>query len=285
MTRFEPFDGEYEIDKSILSEEVAPFLQKSIRLWLNTLFANHSILRKNANGMIVLDGKSFLFPLQETFRKEYPDEPAYFVNLMFSNTKLFRNMLSYILQNHADINEARELEEMLMRSSSAYAVEFIKGEELRGLKRADGSPLFKTVGCKLVYRVPPIVKVQAEEAFSSEALLAEAWEAYYGMQPDDEKVVTRATDALAGSLRDKYFPDEKRPVFGTLLQKIKQDPTAYPLPGSSIYEQQKFAETMDQFSKIRGNHQKGTGRKPTHEEAGFVLHFSIMLYQVLRGVK
>ncbi len=100
--------------------------------------------------------------------------------------------------------------------------------------------------------------------------------------PDDERTVTRATDALSGILRDRYFPAEKRPQLGTLLEKIKKDCDLYPLPGNTIFDQKEFLSIMSRFSKIRGNHKSGTGRAPMHQEAGFVLHFTIMLFQTLK---
>lgn len=283
MSDFDPFDSEFKIDKSVLTKDIPVFLEQSLRRWIDSVFHKHSFIHIGPRGFPVIDGAMFLHPLQETFRREFSDDPETFYNEMLSNIKLFRNMLSYILQNITDVNEARALETILARSSSAYAVDFIKGKEIiSGLKRIDGKPMFEDVGCKLIYRVAPIVRMQAEDVLSSENLLAEAWEAYYGMQPDDEKTVIRCTDALAGLLRDAYFPTENRPVFGSMLQKMKQVPGSYTLPANCLYDTKEFLELMKDFSKIRGNHQKGTGRKPTHEEAGFVLHFAIMFFQLLK---
>ena len=285
MTEFEPFDSEYEIDKSVLSDQLEDYLRPSTDRWLRATMNSHTLVQIS-RGKLVLKEAAFLHPLQETFRRQFPAELNTFVTSMFSDIKLFRNLLSYILQNVATVSEARDLEEILARCSSAYAVEFIRDTDPQsGIFTTDGKPFYKIIGTKLTYRVPLIVKIQAEEVFATESLFAEAWEFYYGMSPDDEKTVVRATDALAGAIRDVFFPEEKRPVFGTLLNKLKQDPASYPMLANSIYDQKKFLETMDQFSKIRGNHQKGTGRKPTHEEAGFVLHFAIMFYQILRSTQ
>lgn len=282
MTTFEPFDPEYEIDKTVLSDKIESYMRPSIERWLHSMLLNHSLLLGRA-GQFFLREDGFLHPIQETFRQQFPNREDIFMLAMFGDIGLFRNLLTYILQNTATVKEGQELETILERCSSAYAVEFLRGKEIQGIKHSDGSPAYEIIGMKLVHRVAPIVKTQAVDTFQVEPLLAEAWAAYYDMKPDDEKVVTRATDALSGAIRDKYFPTEKRPVFGTLLAKLRSDPSKYPLPANTIYDQQQFLDTMKDFSKIRGNHKKGTGRAPTHEEAGFVLHFAVMFYQLLRS--
>src|SRR5690606_38279516 len=111
----------------------------------------------------------------------------------------FRNVLTYLLQNVANAEEGRKLEVILADTSSAYSVNF-KEEEVK-----NGALVGKATKMKLAYRVPPVVKEQALDVMRTDQLLAEAWESHYGIDPDDEKTVTRCTDALAGLLRDVYF--------------------------------------------------------------------------------
>lgn len=278
---FEPFDDKYEFDSSVLTEDFPHYLSPSVKKWIFDCLRNHSMY--NARVLHAQLTGSFIHPLNRAFRKSFSDTSTVFFSTITADIVLFRNVLSYILQNIADVAEGRELEKILQEGSSAYTVEFRRGRKIAGILTSKGEPMFETAGMKLSYRVPPIVKAQAEEVISHDALLAEAWESHYGINPDDEKTVTRCTDVLAGQLRDKYFGEEKRTQLGTLLQKMRAEPNKYSLPASSLYDSDRFLEIMKNFSKIRGNHKTGTGRAPTHEEAGFVLHFTIMLSQLLRS--
>lgn len=277
---FEPFDEEYKFDKSILTESFPPYLLPSVRKWIFGVLKSHGMAQGAIERGYFFD--NFLFPLNRQLRKSLPPNESDFFNNIFSSKKVSRNVLSYILQRIAYENEGRELEQILSEASSAYSVEFTESNAPI-IQVAGGKSKLSQKKMKLVYRVAPVVKKQAAEILNNNDLIAEAWESHYGMKPDDEKTVTRCTDALAGLLRDKYFPTEKRPQLGTLLQKMRAKPTTYPLPADSLYDNDKFLEIMKDFSKIRGNHKTGTGRAPTHEEAGFVLHYTIMLFQLLRN--
>lgn len=279
--KFEPFDNEFIFDESLLTEEFPNYLMPGVKKWVFDTLSIHSLFSGRIGLGQVLD--DFIHPLNRSLRKNIPSNDTQFWANISSNVILFRNVLSFMLQNVADINDARELEKILIEGSSAYSVEFIKGNEVRGIRTSKGETIFEHVSAKLTYRVAPIVKKQADETIRNERLLGQAWEFYYGLESDDEKTVVRSTDALSGLLRDQFFPDEKRPVLGTILNKISEDPSKYPFPANSIYETKDLIKLMKQFSKIRGNHQKGTGRMPTHEEAGFVLHLTITIFQLFKN--
>ena len=264
MSNFEPFDDTYKFDKTILTENFPDYQLTSIKAWMRSLLTEHGIL-KYVTGSYLLENSSFILPLNQAMRKTFASFWEGFWSDCTKDISTMRNVISYILQNHAYKRDGEKLEGILGETSSAYSVELGSDTKL-----------------KLVYRVSPVAKKQAEDVFTDSELVAQAWESHYGIKPDDEKTITRATDALAGILRDKYFPDENRPQLGTLLGKMRQKPELYPLPASDLYDTDKFLELMKDFSKIRGNHKTGTGRSPSHEEAGFVLHFTIMLFQLLK---
>ncbi len=275
MSNFEPFDEEFNFDKSILTESFPNYMLPSILLWIKTILIGHQMYSP-AISRDVSDGK-LVQPINRTLRKTIRTNWAFFLADIQENVPTFRNVLTYLLQNVANAEEGRKLEVILSDTSSAYSVDFNE-EEVRS-----GALIGRATRMKLVYRVPPVVKEQALDVMRTDQILAEAWESHYGISPDDEKTVTRCTDALAGLLRDTYFPEEKRPQLGTLLGKMRKDLEKYPLPANSLYDSDKFLELMKDFSKIRGNHKSGTGRAPTHEEAFFVLHYTIMLFQLLRS--
>ncbi len=277
MTNFEPFDKEYEFDKSVLTEDFTNYLLPSVKNWIFNVLKKHDMAQGVIGRGYFFD--TFLLPLSRQLRSSLPPNETDFFDTIFSSNKVSRNVLSYILQKIADEEEGKRLEQILSEASSAYKVEIKKVNVVT----EDRAVKWKQTKMKLIYRVVPIVKKQVEEIMNANDLVAEAWESHYGMEPDDEKTVTRCTDALAGLLRDKYFPNETRTQLGTLLQKMRTNPEDYPLPADTLYDNDKFLEIMKDFSKIRGNHQTGTGRAPTHEEAGFVLHYTIMLFQLLRN--
>lgn len=273
MIGFEPFDEQFNFDKSILTEEFPDYMLPSILKWIEDLLIAHNYYKKSYRDI----NDKFILSITRHLRASFKVQYTAFMFEICEDKSTLRNVLTYLLQNIANEAEGRELEVILAETSSAYAVDFKK-------ERIDsGAISWDAIRMKLVYRVPPVVKEQAIDITRTNQLLAEAWESHYGIDPDDEKTVTRCTDALSGLLRDIYFPDEKKPQLGKLLKDIMAKPEKYPLPANSLYETEKFLSLMEEFSNIRGNHKAGTGRAPTHEEASFVLHFSIMLFQLLRG--
>lgn len=280
---FTPFDEEYQFDQNVLNEDFPPYLMPGVKAWIFKTLKNNGMFSGVIGRGQVLD--NFLHSLNRVLRTDIPSNDIYFFNTIKSDVRLFRNVLSYMLQKVANTQEANQLERILKEGSSAYAVEFEHGSEIAGFRTKESESIFNIVGSRLVYRVSPIVKKQAQPVLNESILLAQAWDAHYGINPDDEKVVTRCTDAIAGIIKDTYFPGEERSQLGTLVAKIRKQPTKYSFPADSIYETVKLLDLMQDFSKIRGNHKTGTGRAPTHEEASFVLHFSIMLFHLLGSKK
>lgn len=275
---FEPFDEKYKYDKSILTKDFPDYLAPSVNAWCYEVLDERKLLTRYVNKTLIKS--DFIFEISRQFRLKFDTNYITFITQVTADSVTFRNYLTFLLQNYASVPKAEKLESILEQSSSAYAVEIgdeedFESEAVHGIK-------FKTRKKKLVYRVPPVVKAQAYEVLEANELMQEAWDEHYKIKPDDEKTVTRVTDALAGLLRDRYFPELKRTQFGTLLGNLQKDPPSYPLPANSLYDTKKFLSIMSDFSKIRGNHKTGTGRAPTHEEAGFVLHFGIMLFQLLK---
>lgn len=275
MSSFEPFDEEFNFDKSILTEAFPEYMLPSVMLWIKDLLIRRQLFKPQLSRDV--NDSKLVMPMNRALRKTFRSNWLAFMADIQTDVSTLRNAITYLLQNIADAQDGQRLEAILSDTSSAYSVDF-KEEEVRS-----GAIIGKATRMKLVYRVPPVVKEQALDIMRTDQLLAEAWESHYGINPDDEKTVTRCTDALAGLLRDVYFPEEKRPQLGTLLGKIRKDLGKYTLPASSIYDSDKFLELMKDFSKIRGNHKSGTGRAPTHVEASFVLHYAIMLFQILRS--
>ncbi|MCA9350743.1 MAG: hypothetical protein KDJ52_26375 [Anaerolineae bacterium] len=275
MRDFEPFDKTFRFDESILTENFPNYMLPSILSWIFNVMVAHKLYDPYHSNMI--DTAKLVNPinrmLRTTFRSKYAD---FIADIQF-DLSTFRNVLSYLLQRVSDANEGKTLENILYETSSAYAVEF------KEVNVKNGAIGWKVTKMKLVYRVPPIVKKQALEVMRTDQLLTEAWDFHYGIDFDDEKTVTRCTDVLSGLLRDKYYPNEKKPQLGKLLKQLIENKDKIILPADTLYNKESLLKMMVKFSEKRNNHQKGTGTKPSHEEAGFVLHFTIMLYQLFRS--
>lgn len=284
MGDFEPFDSEYSFDKTVLTEDFPNYLLPSVQKWIIDVLHRHDLFDQSgyvAGNSLPNLSNDFTMPFNRTMRTTYKNDTLTFINIISANNIRLRNTLSYILQKIADYTEGATLEEILSEGSSAYTVDITRTEVKRALGAGVSVP-YENISMKLVYRVPLVVKAQAETILKNEHLLAEAWDEYYGLSPDDEKVVTRCHDALSGILRDKYFPKDAKPQLGKLTKQLIESPKKFTLPAETMYDKKSFLGLMDKFSEKRGNHTKGTGKKPTHEEAGFVLHYTIMLFQLFR---
>lgn len=270
---FEPFDSEFEFNKEVLSEDFKDYQLISIKSWLRETLKS---TKKLSSNNVSLSNELFVLPLNEIFRQTFSPNFELFWDSIVVNSKLFRNILSYVLQTSATEYQANKLERILGRTGSAYAVSTSKKSQ----KIAQGISVNKNVS-KLLYRVSKVTSEQAAPILNTNALIQEAWDAFYGLKPNYEKVTTRCTDALAGILRDKFYPDDKKPQLGKLLGQLISSPEKFSIPGETIFDKEQFLRLMDNFTSIRGDHQTGTGRKPTKDEAKFVLHYTISAAHLL----
>ncbi len=131
----------------------------------------------------------------------------------------------------------------------------------------------------LVERVPTIIREASESAINGEVQLREAWASCYSVNPDYEKTVSKCCDVLEKIWRDKYFPKDPTPNIAKFVASFKTDASKLSYKGSSIADPKNLLTNLaEKFSSIRGQHTAGTGRAPTKEEAEFVLHYSIFVW-------
>jgi len=271
MVSFEAFDEAHNFEKQPLESGFPDYILQSVLPWIADVFKDRDFTHYYGHELI-LENDKLILPMSRQLRRRFSNQWSGFQKEITKDISTLTNVLSYILQNHAYYNDGIKLESILEVTGSAYSAEIISTKEDE----------FRTsYKMKLIHRVSEVVVEQAKAVLTNSELMQQAWDEHYSLNSDDEKTVTRATDALTGLLRDRYFPEEKRPMFGKIIEKIRKDPKKYPMPAEAIYERKNLLDLMLQFSKIRGNHKTGNGRAPTHEEAGFVLHFAIMLFQLM----
>jgi hypothetical protein len=113
-------------------------------------------------------------------------------------------------------------------------------------------------------------------------MLRDAWSACYARNPDYDKVVSKCCDILEG-LWKKYFPDDPKPQVKKFVHALRQNPTLLTYPGSSVVQPSSLlTDIAERFSDIRGQHTKGTGKSALKEDAEFVLHYTIFVWNLER---
>ncbi|OGD65587.1 hypothetical protein A2215_03145 [Candidatus Berkelbacteria bacterium RIFOXYA2_FULL_43_10] len=130
-------------------------------------------------------------------------------------------------------------------------------------------------------RVPVIVRKQSEKALTANDLLQDAWGFCYSRKPDYEKVVSKCCDFLEGYIAIKYFPKEKKPTLRKLIIQLSQKPQILTYKGSGIIADKALVlELLKDAIDYRGQHTSGTGKRPNKDEAEFVLHTTIYLWNL-----
>jgi hypothetical protein len=163
------------------------------------------------------------------------------------------------------------LENILSRSGSAYKVI---------VTHKDKSAY--TVGVSdLAFRIPEIIEREAKKSLNSEKELDEAWGHCYSRKPDYDKTVIACQNFLERFLRDTYEPSNRKPQLGKLIGNLKKKSKKLDFKGqSALKDKSLILNLIDQVPNLRGMHISGTGRKPTKDEAEYVLHTSIYIWNL-----
>jgi hypothetical protein len=274
---FKPFTEKYRFDKSILTEDFPDYLAEPVSVWLYRSLDRHDLLETKQTKSYRTDEflvPSFRHTLQLDFQRTFSSNARLFVNEVLGDSELFCNILAYVLQNHSTVSEARDLERILRMGSSAYMV-MEMGDDLSDWQRGV---------CNLGWRVPAVVQEEAREALAANELLKDAWNECYKRTPNPSLCVSKCTDFFEGFLRDLYSPDEERtPPIVRYVKDFEKDPSELVFKGSDFLEDKsKVIALMEGTSKIRAEHTTGKGRPATYDEAVFVLHTTIYLWNLMR---
>lgn len=111
--------------------------------------------------------------------------------------------------------------------------------------------------------------------------MQEAWIKYYQHNPDYEKSVSICCDVLENLLGQTYWPQDEKPQLGKFVNQFKDTPSILSYAGNTIVNPKNLlTDLLLEFPNIRGQHTEGKGRKPTPEEAKFVLHITITVWNL-----
>lgn len=273
--KFKPFGKKYSFDSGSLIKNFPRYFYDPIGNWLWKVLNSANVVDVNYSAYAPRHRKyiksPFLDELQVHFREEFSQYWSETLPYIFENPNRTANFLALCLQNFADQDDADGLEQILSKGGSAYEVMKID---------KDASEYDKGV-YDLMERVSPAVKKQAEVILEEDEIMREAWNFCYSRKPDYEKVVSRSCDFLENFLGGIYFPKDTKPQLKKFVHAFEKDPSKLSYKGSSIVEpKNKLTDLLKNASDIRGQHTKGKGRKPAKEEAEFVLHTTIYIWNL-----
>ena len=172
------------------------------------------------------------------------------------------------------------LESILYKGGHEYQVGHIGTEQL-GLEK----------------RVPDELTIAAEETLNGSKLFREAWHSLYKKDPDPNTTVIKCVDALETKMK-KYYPKDSRPLLGKIAEQLLRGDKSGSVNYRSIdyigknvdrdIELSTNRELLKELIKIcirfpyhRGEHTGGLGVSATKEDAKFILHTSILLYNII----
>ncbi len=251
----------YKKKESEITVGFPDFIKTSIAEWIYSFLLEKSV---------ILTVQSLDFPrysLKESykshlnlyFKRSFPSDFGDFCKEIFEDYDLGIEVLNYFLTN-TNIYSENKLEKILRLSGHEYKVSHI------GTKKV----------C-LTKRVPKEFDVLAEKVLSLSEKMMEAWNAFYGKDPDYEKTVCRCCDVIETFIKQNHFP-KSIPKFGRLVtdlrSKVKKDDSFY--LGKNIDNNSNLFEIVKEFQNYRNHHTSGTGKKPTKEDAEYILCFSIV---------
>lgn len=215
--------------------------------------------------------KSFNHFLNIQLREVFPNEWDSFLSFVSAEAERTSNVSAVCLQNFANNENATELECILSEGGSAFKV----------TKTNLSSSEYDKGVYDLEYRVSKSLQKTANQILSNEDLMRQAWHHCYQRKPDYEKTVVDCQNFLEKFLRDKYEPKNLKPQLGKLIGDLKSSPNKLNFKGKKAMANSTIVlELIDKIPSLRGMHTAGTGRKPTKEEAEFVLYTTIYLWNL-----
>ena len=268
--KFKPVTAKYIFDADELTRNFPAYLQIPVSTWIYDVLRNGSVWSQNSFEAI---DKLFLNKLDLLFREPvpFPRDHRKFLGFVLENADRTINVVALCLQNYARPSEARLMENILSTGGSAYAVMFTK-QNLEEYNRGVAD---------IVERVPEIVRESSQETLDSNVLVKEAWHSCYSRNPDYAKTVSKCVDALESLFKVRYFPSDSKPSLGKFINAFKVNPLKLSFLGDTIINPKNILTNLaEEFIPIRGHHTSGTGRAPTKEEAVFVLHYTIFVFQI-----
>lgn len=270
--KFKPLSKKYRFEDDVLVMDFPGFLHQPIANWIWEVL-------KRKNLLIEADGlyrhKSYIKEgLKETLhvnlREIFPQEWNEFINFILSDTDRTLTIIQWCLNSYANARDADNLEWALRNGGSGYEVEKTDKD---ASEYADGV-------YDLIERVPLATKLAAANSLDQNAQLQAAWRACYGRKPNYKDVVQQSQNVLEEMLRNRYLPQDKKAQLGKLITDIRAGKTLSFKGSNVLNTPNTLLDLIDQVPKYRGIHTAGSGKDPSKEQAEYVLHTTIYLWNL-----
>lgn len=269
--KFIPFTDKYLFKKDTLLRGFPDYMSLPISNWMGKLLRNANAIGINHMYGTAYIESEFLDEININFREVFPKAWTEALPFIFSDSKRAADFIAMCLQNFADASEAAELETILATGGSAFKVVSTK---------KDASEYEEGV-YTLSERVSPIVAEQSIQALDNNDLLQEAWQLCYSRNPDYGKSVIKCQNFLEHFLRDKYEPTNTEPQIGKLIGNLKKTSQKLKFKGDTVLSNKEtILSLIDNIAQFRGIHTAGTGKIPNKEEAEYVLHTTIYIWNL-----
>lgn len=270
--KFTPFTNKYSFEGEPLLDYYPDYMRSAISQWLYDCLNYTNAIDSDSFYRKTWLTQSFKHSLEITFRETVPTEWNEFLHFLFADSERLSNFIALCLQNYAQLEHAQRLEKVLADGGSAFAVKKVEktaSEYDRG-------------AYDLVLRVPETVQKAAAKAISQNSLIDEAWTCCYSRNPNYEKVVTKCCDFVEGFLRDKYWLNEKRTKqISAAISEFKKNPSLLRFKGDTfLSDKAKLIGLLEGIAAVRGQHTTGMGKTPTQEEAEYILHTTIYIWNL-----
>lgn len=264
--KFKPFTKTFDFHESSLIDDFPEYLAIPVAHWVEKYLHEREWMHR---GQLDSD---FVDNLRIHLRSSFSQDWREFILAVLDDSELTANLLALLIQNCSNPSLAEELENILKIGGSAYKVE-ITVTKL--------NQYHTSYDYEFVHRVPQIVQDTANNALTSNKILRDAWDACYQHKPDYSEVVRKCCDLLEHLLRDTYEPKNKTPQLGMLLKNLQATPSKLSFRGDTLLDNKATLITLvEKATTVRGGHTAGTGRLPTGDEAEFILHSTILIWNM-----
>lgn len=267
---FKPLSKKYIFDDT-LSMDIPAHLKGPIANWLELILQRKNlIVRSHVTGAGSYVSRVFKDFLQVQLREVFPQQWGEFLEFVINDTDRCLTLLQICLNKFADNDEANRLEIHLSMAGSGYEVE-----------KVDKEASSHTEGVyDLIERVPSATKEAAKNAISENDQLLKAWRACYGRGPNYKEAVQQAQNVLESLFRDNYLPNDKKAQLGKLIADIKAGKELAYKGSDVLTDPNVLLGLVDRVPEYRGVHTAGSGKVPTKQQAEYILHTTIYLWNL-----
>ncbi len=273
--KFKSITNTYVFTKETLNRSFPSFLALPINNWMQKILTGARVLSSNDYRRRLYLKSEFLDELNINFREVFPQYWTETAPFIFLDANRTADFIAMCLQNFADASDAEELEHILSKGGSAFEVVPTKKDATQ----------YEEGVYNLSERVSPIIKDQSAEAMGKNELLQQSWNLCYSRNPDYEKVVSRCSDFLEKFLGTIYFPKDTKPQLKKFVHSFESTPNILSYKGDTIVSPKSgITSLLKEATNIRGQHLGGEhGRIPTKQEAEFILHTTIYIWNLHQG--